>query len=129
MKEIIAGIFMLIAFIFVCYYMYKVAVAHSKEIGGMNKEYNDMKKLEEMDNNLLTWTIGTKYREDLELPTTFETEPTDLEVEEMCRNVYPDRNIVRLYRFEMLRFSVCFDDGWVYGYFSLNFKYVRFSKT
>ena len=129
MKEIIAGIFMLIVFIFICYYMYKVAVDHSKEVVEMNKEYNDMKKLEEMDNNHLTWTVVTRDPEDLELPTTFESEPTDLEVEEMCRNVYPDRNIVRLYRFEMLRFSVCFDDGWVYGYFSLNFKYVRFSKT
>ena len=119
MKEIIAGIFMLIVFIFVCYYMYKVAVEHSKEVERMNKD----------NNNLLTWTVGSIYRDDLELPTTFESEPTDLEVEEMCRNVYPDRNIVRLYRFEMLRFSVCFEDGWIYGYFSLNFKYVRFSKT
>ena len=109
--------------------MYKVAVAHSKQVERINKEYNDMKKLEEMDNNLLTLTVESLYRDDLELPTEFKDEPTDLEVEEMCRNVYPDRNIVRLYRFEMLRFSVCFDDGWLYGYFSLNFKYVRFSKT
>ena len=50
MKEIIAGIFMLIAFIFVCYYMYKVAVEHSKEVGGINKEYNDIKKLKFMEN-------------------------------------------------------------------------------
>lgn len=50
MKEIIAGIFMLIVFIFVCYYMYKVAVEHSKEVGEINKEYNDMKKLKLMEN-------------------------------------------------------------------------------
>ena len=128
MKEIIAGIFMLIVFIFVCYYMYKVAVEHSIEVERINKEYNDMKKLEEMDNNRLTWTVGTKYREDLELPTGFEEEPTDLEVEEMCKKSYPYRNIINVYRIEPHRFSLNFYDGWLYGYFSNNFKYVRFSK-
>lgn len=84
---------------------------------------------EENNNNLLTWTVVTRDPEDLEIQTTFETEPTDLEVEAMCMNVYPDKNIIRIYRFSPQRFRIRFDDGWLYGYFSLNFKYVRFSKT
>lgn len=69
-------------------------------------------------------------QEDLELPTGFEEEPTDLQVDEMCNGILAIENINGIFRVEPYRFFIMFkDDSCLYGIFSNDYKYVRFSKT